>query len=132
MQNIFQPYQFQPNILPQQQITQVNGKASIDTIQMAPNSSVLLLDNTSPIVWMCMSDGVGRVTSIPYDITEHVEKKPVDELEIRLTNIENTLKELKNNYESKSNATKPEYKQNEPKSEQYKKHDGQGKNSQQS
>ena len=66
----------QQQILPQQQIIQVNGKASVDSIQLAPNSSILVLDTTAPIVWMCVSDGVGRVTSTPYDISVHVETMP--------------------------------------------------------
>ena len=68
----------QQQILPQQQIIQVNGKASVDSIQLAPNSSILVLDTTAPIVWMCVSDGVGRVTSTPYDISVHKEEPPVD------------------------------------------------------
>lgn len=66
------------NTLPHQQVIQVNGKASVDQIQLAPNSSVLVMDTSAPIVWLCVSDGVGRVTSTPYDITEHKETPPVD------------------------------------------------------
>ena len=72
----YQPYPYyQPYIsnqmqttptLPAQQIIQVNGKASVDTIQLAPNSSVLVMDTSAPIVWMCVSDGIGKVTATPY------------------------------------------------------------------
>lgn len=103
---MYNPYQFQSNILPQQQIIQVNGKASVDTIQLAPNSSILLMDTSAPIVWMCISDGIGKVTSIPYDITEHHEAPPVDmgSIEQRLANVEKILEEIRN--ESDANESK--------------------------
>lgn len=88
----FNPYQnyFQQNVLPQQQITQVNGKASVDTIQLAPNSSILVMDTSAPIVWMCVSDGVGKVTSTAYDISLHKDAPPVDmgSIEERLAKVE--------------------------------------------
>lgn len=102
-----------PNpVLPQQQIIQVSGKASVDTIQLAPNSSVLLMDTTAPIVWMCVSDGVGKVTSTPYDITVHKEKPPidVDSIEQRISNIEKIISELEaklNVKQSYADSTKP-------------------------
>lgn len=93
------------HILPQQQILQVNGKASVDTIQLAPNSSILVMDNTAPIVWMCISDGVGKVTATPYDVFPHKDE-PTVSIEQRLTNIENTIAEMERRnekpYDSKS------------------------------
>lgn len=98
------PYQNYPNYpyqsqLPKQQVIQVNGKASVDTIQLAPNSSVLVMDTSAPIVWLCVSDGVGKVTSTPYDIVIHEEEKPVDisTLETRLAKVESTLERLNKN-----------------------------------
>ena len=100
------PYQFNPvnyvnqntiappsQALPQQQVIQVNGKASVDTSQLAPNSSVLVMDTSAPIVWLCVSDGVGRVTSTPYDITEHKDEPAVDtkKLEERVAMLENLI-----------------------------------------
>ena len=104
-QQMFNPYQ---NQLQHQQIIQVNGKASVDTIQLAPNSSVLVMDTSAPIVWMCVSDGVGKVTSTPYDISIHQEKPPVDmsSVEERLANVEKTLSELEGKLNDKSNANK--------------------------
>lgn len=96
--NAFNPYQMGQHNAPtlqQQQIIQVNGKASVDTIQLAPNSSVLLMDTTAPMVWMCVSDGVGRVTSTPYDIKVHEEKPPVDveSIEQRISKVEKIISE---------------------------------------
>lgn len=115
---MFNPYYQQSNpyfqqhspILPQQQIIQVNGKASVDTIQLAPNSSILVMDTSAPIVWMCVSDGVGKVTSTPYDITIHQEKPAID-IEERLTVIENTLAEMESKLNAKSDVNKSKSKQ---------------------
>lgn len=88
--------------LPPQQILQANGKASIDAIRMSPNSSVLIADTTAPIVWRCVSDGLGNVTAEAFDITHHkseaeVEKENTNNL---LNEISERLKRLENNYES--------------------------------
>ena len=98
--------------LPQQQIIQVSGKASVDSIQLAPNSSLLAMDTTAPIVWMCVSDGVGKVTSTPYDITIHKDKPPVDveSIEQRITKIEKTVEEMEdrlNVKQSNADSSKP-------------------------
>ena len=110
--NLYGFYQA-PNqhILPQQQILQVNGKASVDTIQLAPNSSLLAMDNTAPIVWMCVSDGVGKVTATPYDVIPHKDE-PTISIDQRLTNIEKTIAEMEKQYE-KSYDSKPKPKQND-------------------
>lgn len=109
------------NVLPQQQITQVNGKASVDTIQLAPNSSILVMDTSAPIVWMCVSDGIGKVTATPYDIVLHKdEPKPdISSIEKRLSAIENTLAEMENRND-KSYDAKPKPKQNSTGDQNYK------------
>ena len=91
--------------LPPQQILQANGKASIDAIRMSPNSSVLIADTTQPIVWKCVSDGLGNVTAEAFDITHHkteeeVEKENTNNL---LIDISNRLERLENRYESTFN-----------------------------
>lgn len=94
-------------VLPHQQIIQVNGKASVDTIQLAPNSSILVMDTSAPIVWMCVSDGIGKVTATPYDIVVHQEAPPVNmnSIEQRLSRVEEMLMEVRNeSNDAKSNA----------------------------
>ena len=83
-------YNFQPPILPPQQVLQVDGKASIDKIRMSPNSSLLALDRTAPIIWLCSSDGIGNVTATPFDYTKHE-----DEPEITMSSLQEQLDELK-------------------------------------
>lgn len=101
--------------LPAQQIIQVNGKSSVDTIQLAPNSSVLVMDTSAPIVWMCVSDGIGKVTATPYDITVHKDKPTVDvsNIEQRLSAVEKSLTKVEGKLdEYKSNVSKSKPKQN--------------------
>lgn len=107
--NAFNPYQMGQHNAPtlqQQQIIQVNGKASVDTIQLAPNSSVLLMDTTAPMVWMCVSDGVGKVSATAYDIKVHEEKPPVDvaTMEERISKLEKIISEMEEKQNAKSYA----------------------------
>ena len=92
MFNYFQ----QPDFLPAQQVKTAAGRASIDKLRMAPDSSVLIMDTTAPIVWLCVSDGLGNVTSEPYDISPHKEEQPQSDLEKRLAAIEEQLMEVLN------------------------------------
>ena len=108
----YQPYQLQmpqqpaSPVLPPQQIVQVNGKASVDKIRMSPNSSILVMDTTAPIVWMCVSDGVGNTVSTAYDIVIHQDAPPVDvnSLESRIADLEKMVKEIK---DAESHDAKP-------------------------
>lgn len=102
----FNPFIQQQNTLPQQQIVQVNGKASVDTIQLAPNSSILVMDTSAPIVWMCVSDGVGKVTATPYDISVHKEKQTseYENIEQRIAVIEKAIVEMEDKINAKSNV----------------------------
>ena len=113
MNNYFNPYQYQgynqpyipnvpttpkPNMLPPQQILQASGKASIDMLQMSPNSSVLIADTTAPIVWKCVSDGLGNVTSEAFDIVPHKDEAVQEQetlaiINQRLTRLEGIVNE---------------------------------------
>ena len=90
------------NVLPPQQILQARGKASIDTLCMSPNSSVLIADETAPIVWKCVSDGLGNVTSEPFDISPHKDEKQktqdtliasIEQINNRLSHLEELINE---------------------------------------
>ena len=63
---------------------------------MAPNSSLLAMDTTAPLIWMCVSDGTGTVTSSAWDITPHKDPPSPEEVaaEQRLANIENAIIQL--------------------------------------
>lgn len=100
--NPFNPYQgVNPSYLQQvnhsasmNQIIKVNGKGGADAYQMPPNSQVLLLDETQPLLWLKQTDGAGYPTLTAYDITPHEEKPMPDmrSLEQRIAKIEEMLK----------------------------------------
>ena len=104
-------FQITPPLQPQQ-VVQVNGKASVEQLKLAPNSSLLAMDTTAPIVWLCKTDSVGAIFAQPYDITPHVEKPPVDvnALEERLIAIETMIAEMEKKND-KPNASIPKPKQ---------------------
>jgi hypothetical protein len=88
----YYPQQSTPS-LPAQQILKVNGEESVRQVRMAPNSSALAMDTTAPIVWLLVSDGVGSVTSTPYDISEH-KMDQRQSLEERILILEEKINEL--------------------------------------
>lgn len=78
---------------PRYEIIHVTGKRGVDALQMAPNSSLLALDDTAPIVWLCQTDGAGCMTPTPFDIALHEETPAVnvEELNERLSRLEEML-----------------------------------------
>ena len=114
--NAFGGNQLYPFMQPQQ-ILQIAGATSIKTLKMAPNSSLLAMDTTAPIVWMCISDGAGTVNATAWDITLHKDPPSPEEIaaEQRLSNIENSILQLQQMFETftrgevnESNATSAE------------------------
>lgn len=53
------------------QVTRVNGRNGADAFRMAPNSSILLMDENDPIVWLKQTDGAGYATVTPYTVTPY-------------------------------------------------------------
>lgn len=106
-QDLLSPY------LPYQQVLQVDGRASIDKMRMAPNSSLLALDRNAPIIWFCSSDGIGNVTATPFDYTKHVEEPELtmatlqSELEELKTSVSQILEVIKDGGKSNSRNAKP-------------------------
>ena len=69
--NFWQPYAtpFQTRYnAPQQafgskfEVIRVNGKNGAEAFQMPPNSSIILLDESAPLIWLKMTDGAGYPT----------------------------------------------------------------------
>ncbi len=81
--------------LPKQEVIQVSGRNGAEMFQMGPNSSVLLLDTTAPMIWLKTTDGAGYPTITAYDIALQQEPKPVDlsAIEERLLKLEEKLNE---------------------------------------
>lgn len=92
----YAPTTAQQTILPPQQVIRVKGRDGLSALRLAPNSSVLIMEEDRPVVWLCISDGLGNVTPTPYDITPHVDAPPVDvgSLDERIRSLENMLKEM--------------------------------------
>lgn len=99
MYNMYQQYQQQPWQTPQRtEIIHVNGVNGVDAFQMAPNSNVLLLDDTAPIVWLVQTDGAGYKTKTPYSITPYQPEPQIDlkVLEQRIAKLEGIFNEQSN------------------------------------
>ena len=71
------------------QVTRVNGRNGADAFRMAPNSSILLMDENDPIVWLKQTDGAGYATVTPYTVTPYQAAAPVD-----VAGLENRVKRL--------------------------------------
>ena len=99
-----QPFQSQQQQLPHMEIIHVNGKNGAQAFQMAPNSNVLLLDDTSPIVWLAQTDGAGYKTVTPYSITPYQPKPEIDlnNLEERIAKLEGMIYDQSNSGQVKS------------------------------
>lgn len=75
------------------QVTRVNGRNGADAFRMAPNSSILLMDENDPIVWLKQTDGAGYATVTPYTVAPYQAAAPVDvnSLENRVRRLEEML-----------------------------------------
>ena len=112
--NPFNPYQNNPAYLQQHQlptanqIIKVNGRGGAEAYQMPPNSQVLLLDETQPVLWLKQTDGAGYPSLTAYDIKPH-EEKPIPDmksLEERITRIEEAIKNEP--YTANTSSKKPD------------------------
>jgi hypothetical protein len=79
------------------QITRVNGRNGADAFRMAPNSSILLLDENDPVVWLKVSDGAGYCTVTPYSIAPYQ-----DPAKVNVTSLEERVKRLEEMLNAKS------------------------------
>lgn len=104
----YYPY---PNYAPVPQkhdVIKVSGRNGAEAFQMLPNSSVLLLDETAPIVWLKTTDGAGYPTISPYKI-EPFQPEPevnVKSLEERIARLEEMIANGKSN---NSGSRRPKY-----------------------
>lgn len=105
MINGYYPQQF-PQFPQKHEVIHVNGSGGAMALNMAPNSSALLLDDTGPIVWLAQTDGAGYKTIKPYTITPYEPDPDPDYKEIleRISRLEEKINEKPH---TSSNTTKP-------------------------
>ena len=93
------------------EITKICGKSGAESIltQLPADSGILLLDESAAIVWMARRDAAGMPTLLPFDISPHIEKPPVDfdAIENRLTKLEEFIYEYKSHTGGARRKPKP-------------------------
>ena len=102
---MYNPYQIRSEVV------RVSGQNGASMYQLAPNSSVLLLDETAPIVWLKTTDGAGYASLTPYSITPYEPEPEVSlgDIDARLKKLEEAIYEKSNDVETadrKSRSTK--------------------------
>lgn len=88
---MYQPFNY--GYMPKTDIVRVNGENGARAYQLPPNSSIILLDESAPIVWLAQTDGAGYKTVTPYKI-EPYRPEPTKEyktLEERIERLEAML-----------------------------------------
>lgn len=90
-------------------VLKVSGINGVNALNLAPNTSVLALDETAPILWFVSTDSAGYKTPTPYDITPHKEaeqaKSNLEERVKRLEDIINEQSNTKSNGNTKRNKS---------------------------
>ena len=93
---------YQTQQLPHYDIVKVNGRNGAEAFQMGPNSQVLLLDESAPILWLASTDGAGYKTVSAFDISPHQNQQQtlLASMEQRLARLEECI------YESGESGTR--------------------------
>ena len=98
MQYNVNPYQARLNNLqndfsPKMEIIRVNGKNGAEAFALPPNSSVILLDETAPKIWLKTTDGAGYPTLTAYEIKPYQDEQQTitKSLEMRVSRLEELL-----------------------------------------
>ena len=81
----------------QQNVLRVNGINGANAIQLRPNSSILAIDDTQPVVWLAQTDGAGYKTVTPYAITpvQDVQENKIRQLESEIADLKKIVEEIK-------------------------------------
>ena len=83
-------YQQRLNASQRTEIAKVSGRNGAEAFPLPPDSSILLLDEQDPIVWLKTTDSGGYPKIVPYSITPYEEEKAPDTkaLESRIERLE--------------------------------------------
>ena len=99
----YNPYGFN-QFISRQDVVRVNGRNGAEAYQMAPNSSILLLDETAPIVWLKTTDGASYPTITGYQITP-IETQASRMADTKYSQLEERIAKLEEILDGKSNAS---------------------------
>lgn len=103
-QQMQMPQQMPPQQMgPRQEIARVNGENGAQTFPLAPSSSVLLLDEHKPIVYLKTTDAGGYPTITAYAIAPVQPEQPAG-----LTALEARIKRLEDLYNEQPNTASTE------------------------
>lgn len=97
---------YSPYMGTNQQIIKVNGTNGANAFQLSPNSSILLLDESAPRLFLKQTDGAGYPTITAYKLEPYVEEKQPD-----INDILARLNKLEETVNAKSNTTNARRKQ---------------------
>lgn len=97
---MYQPMMQQPR----QEVLKVTGRNGANALNLAPNSSVLALDTSAPIVWLVTTDGAAYKTCTPYEIKPY-EEISTDSLEKRISRLEELIQGVITNGQQESNTS---------------------------
>lgn len=87
---------------PKYEIIHVNGENGAQALQMSPNSEIIVMDDTAPVVWLCQTDGAGYKTVRAFDIAPHQAAPQID-----IASIDARLKKLEEIYNAKPDNAVP-------------------------
>lgn len=95
-QQPFPQYQMpaMPPAQPQQPIF-VDGEPGMQAYQVSPGSVVPLFDKSGFTMWFKAMDGMGRVSSVRYHLTEEAEDVAATGVDAKLAAMEKEINELK-------------------------------------
>ena len=75
-----------------QEITEVYGVQGAQAYQMAPNSSVIMLDANNPVAYIKKTDGAGSASIMAYKLVPY-ESDSTSDLERRIKRLEDIINE---------------------------------------
>lgn len=91
-------------MMSRQEVVRVNGEAGANAYPLGPNSSILMLDNTAPIIWFKMTDGASYPTLTGYNISPIEKPNSTSNDEVYL-HLEERIKRLEDMINDKSDIS---------------------------
>ena len=103
-----QPYQQNQMNMPKTSVKKVTGIEGANMYPMAPDSSEILVDNNSDVIYLVTTDSAGLKTVKPFTISPVVEQPKID-----VSSFEDRLKRLEEIVNAKSDSSSTRSKKSE-------------------